>query len=255
MNNFMSSHFHPGLRGQQQEKIPSDPESGSLSLSGQNDSFGILPGVVNPQRAPNSSQEVFPLPSSLANILEDTTVSEPEEEAGRESCDDSGSEGENKRGSNRNEHEEGCKSDSVGDDDDGDEVKDYDEVVVKPRPLNEVTSLTDKTSPWTSVLSDLDLGSLESVEETSEATLTPDNSEKWQIFNQQTPNCGEQHGCGRQGAKSSDSGDERTIEPEERRQGKESESHSENSLSPHKQDAGVTDDASSSQDKQPQTYP
>ncbi|CAG08977.1 unnamed protein product, partial [Tetraodon nigroviridis] len=45
---------------------------------------------------------------------------------------------------------------SVGDedDDDGDEDKDYDEVVVKPRPLNEVTSLTDKTSPWTSVLSD-----------------------------------------------------------------------------------------------------
>lgn len=253
------SSFLPGLRGQHQEKIPSDLESGSLSLSGQDDSSGILPGVVSPQRASNSSQEVLPLPSSLANILEDTTDSEPEEELGRQSCDDSGSEGENKQGSDRNEHEEGCKLDSAGDDDDGDEVKDYDEVVVKPRPLNEVTSLTDKTSPWTSVLSDLDMGSLESVEETSEATLTPDDSKKLQIFNQQTPNCDEQHGCGRQGAKSSDCGDERTIETEERRQGKESESHSdlshENSLSPHKQDAGVTDDASSSQDKQPQVYP
>lgn len=254
----MSSHVHPGLRGQHQEKIPSDLESGSLSLSGENDSSGILPGVVSPQRASNSSQEVFPLPSSLANILEDTTDSEPEEKMERQCCDDSGSEGENKQGSNRNELEEGCNLDTVGDDD-GDKVKDYDEVMVKPRPLNEVTSLTDKTSPWTSVLSDLDMGSLESVEETSEATLTPDDSEKLPIFNQQTPNCGEQCGCGRQGAKSSDCGDERTIETEERRQGKESESHSdlshENSLSPHKQDAGVTDDASSSQDKQPQPYP
>ncbi|XP_029699383.1 C2 domain-containing protein 3 isoform X2 [Takifugu rubripes] len=247
-----------GLRGQHQEKIPSDLESGSLLLSGQNDSFGILPGVASPQRASNSSQEVFPLPSSLANILEDTTDSEPEEETGQQSCDDSGSEGENRQESDGNEHEEGCKLDSVGDDDDGDEVKDYDEVVVKPRSLNEVTSLTDKTSPWTSVLSDLDMGSLESMEETSEATLTPDDSEKLQIFNQQTPNCDEQHGCGRQGARSSDCGEtegERTIETEERH-GKESESHSdlshENSLSPHKQDVGVTDDASSSQDKQPQ---
>lgn len=259
MKAFMSSHFHPGLQGQHQANIPSDLESVSLSLSGQNDSSGILPGVASPQRASNSSQEVFPLPSSLANVLEDTTDSEPEEETGRQSCDDSGSEGENKQESNRNEQEEGRKLDSVGGDDDGDEVEDYDEVVVKPRPLNEVTSLTDKTSPWTSVLSDLDMGSLESVEETSEATLTPDDGEKLQIFNQQNPNCGEQHGCGRQGAKSSDCGDERTIGTEERRQGKESESQSdlslENSLSPHKQDAGVTDDASSSQDKQPQVYP
>lgn len=202
---------------------------------------------------------MFPLPSSLANILEDTTDSEPEEEAGSQSCDDSGSEGENKQGSNGNEHEEGCKLDSVGDDDDGDEVKDYDEVVVNPRPLNEVTSLTDKTSPWTSVLSDLDVGSLESMEETSEATLTPDDREKFQILNQQNPDCGEQHECGRQGATSSDCGDERTIETDERRQGKERESQSdlshENTLSPHKQDAGLTDEASSSQDKLPQAYP
>lgn len=247
----MSSHFHPGLRGQHQEKIPSELERGSLSLSGQNDSSGILPRVASPQRASNSSQEVFPLPSSLANILEDTTDSEPEEETGRQSCDDSGSEGENKEGSDRNEHEEGCKLVSVGDDDDGDEVKDYDEVVVNPRPLNEVTSSTDKTSPWTSVLSDLDMGSLESVEETNEATLTPDDSEKLQISNQQ-------QGCGRQGATSSDCDDERTIETEER-QGKESESQSdlshENSSSPHKQEAGATDEASSSQDEQPQAYP
>lgn len=257
MKAFMSSHFHPGLRGQHQEKIPSDLESGSLSLSGQNDGSGTLPGVVSPQRASNSSQEVFPLPSSLANILEDTTDSESEQETGRQSCDDSGSEGENKQGSARNEQEEGCKLDSDDDDDDGDEVKDYDEVVVKPRPLNEVTSSTDKTSPWTSVLSDLDMGSLESMEETSEATLPPDHREKSSSL--QTPHRGEQRGPGTQGAKSSDGGDERTIDTEERRRGKESESYSdlshESSSSPQKQGAGVTEDASPCQHKQPQAYP
>ncbi|KAJ7995602.1 hypothetical protein DPEC_G00246290 [Dallia pectoralis] len=41
---------------------------------------------------------------------------------------------------------------------------DYEETVVEPRALNEVTSLTDRTSPWTSLLSDPDLGSLESLE-------------------------------------------------------------------------------------------
>ncbi|CAB1347917.1 unnamed protein product, partial [Coregonus sp. 'balchen'] len=41
---------------------------------------------------------------------------------------------------------------------------DYEETVVEPRPLNEVTSLTDRTSPWTSLLSDPDLASLESLE-------------------------------------------------------------------------------------------
>ncbi|KAI4887265.1 hypothetical protein NFI96_021660 [Prochilodus magdalenae] len=40
----------------------------------------------------------------------------------------------------------------------------FEETLVEPRPLNEVTSVTDRTSPWTSVLSDPDLGSLESLE-------------------------------------------------------------------------------------------
>lgn len=45
-----------------------------------------------------------------------------------------------------------------------DDDEDYDEVVVNQTPLNEVTSMTDRTSPWTSVLSDPDLASLESAE-------------------------------------------------------------------------------------------
>lgn len=54
-----------------------------------------------------------------------------------------------------------CYRLDVADDDD----EDYDEVVVNQTPLNEVTSMTDRTSPWTSVLSDPDLASLESVEQ------------------------------------------------------------------------------------------
>uniref|UniRef100_A0A3P8SCK6 C2 domain containing 3 centriole elongation regulator n=1 Tax=Amphiprion percula TaxID=161767 RepID=A0A3P8SCK6_AMPPE len=58
------------------------------------------------------------------------------------------------------EEQAGCRRDS---DDDDDDDEDYEEVVVKPRTLNEVTSLTDKTSPWTSIMSDPDLVSLGSL--------------------------------------------------------------------------------------------
>lgn len=250
-----SSHCHPGLRGQHLEMIPSIPESSSVSLCAQDDSPGSLPEVFSPQRASNSSGGVFPLPSSLANIPGDTTDSEPGEEADRRSCEDSGSESENEE--ERSEHEDGRRLGSVGDEDndDGDEDKDYDEVVVKPRPLNEVTSSTDKTSPWTSVLSDLDMVSLESVEETNEAILSP-----------AVGDCGEQNRCDGRDANSSagdasnaDCGDERTRQTEEKRRGKESESPSdlshEKSLSPHRQEATAFHYALSSQDKQPQAYP
>lgn len=200
----------------------------------------------------------------MANILEDATDSDPVEELGRESCQDSESESENKQGTDRNQHEKGCRLDSVGDD--GDEDNDYDEVVVKPRPLNEVTSLTDKTSPWTSVMSDLEMASLESVEEANEANLSPDDDESFQMFNKQIPNCDEQQGCDRQDANGSagdaseaDCIDDRTAQTEERRHEKESKSpmnlsHG-NNLLLHKQDATVTHDAPSSQDMQPQAYP
>uniref|UniRef100_A0A4W5LSQ4 C2 domain containing 3 centriole elongation regulator n=1 Tax=Hucho hucho TaxID=62062 RepID=A0A4W5LSQ4_9TELE len=66
--------------------------------------------------------------------------------------------------------EEGDKAPASEDDEGGgpreeeEEDGDYEETVVEPRPLNEVTSLTDRTSPWTSLLSDPDLASLESLE-------------------------------------------------------------------------------------------
>ncbi len=47
---------------------------------------------------------------------------------------------------------------------DEDEHEDFEETLIQPRTLNEVTSVTDRTSPWTSLLSDPDMGSLESLE-------------------------------------------------------------------------------------------
>ncbi|KAG9348505.1 hypothetical protein JZ751_002241 [Albula glossodonta] len=44
------------------------------------------------------------------------------------------------------------------------EEQEYEETVIEPRALNEITSVTDRTSPWTSLLSEPDLGSLESLE-------------------------------------------------------------------------------------------
>lgn len=257
------SHFHPGLQGQHLEMIPSDPESSSVSLCAQDDNSGSLPEVLSPQKASNSTREVFPLPSSLPNILVDTSDSEPEEDAGGKSCEGSGSESENEE--ERSEREDGRRLDSVGDED-NDEDQDYDEVVVQPRPLNEVTSLTDKTSPWTSVLSDLDMGSLESVEETNEANLSPAEAEKLHFLNQLTSDCSEQSGCDRRDANRSagdasdaDCGDERSRQPEEERREKESESPTdlsrETRLSPRKQEATANHYTSSSQDQQPQTYP
>ena len=85
------------------------------------------------------------------------------------------SQGEDQEEEDYNLQKAPSSEDESDDDDDGggcgqemgeedEEDGDYEETVVEPRPLNEVTSLTDRTSPWTSLLSDPDLGSLESME-------------------------------------------------------------------------------------------
>ncbi|XP_051966142.1 C2 domain-containing protein 3 [Xyrauchen texanus] len=51
-----------------------------------------------------------------------------------------------------------------GDKEEEDDHEDFEETLIQPRTLNEVTSVTDRTSPWTSLLSDPDMGSLESLE-------------------------------------------------------------------------------------------
>lgn len=51
---------------------------------------------------------------------------------------------------------------------DEDDSEEFEETLIEPRTLNEVTSATDRTSPWTTVLSDPDLDSLESLEATEQ---------------------------------------------------------------------------------------
>ncbi|XP_062872691.1 C2 domain-containing protein 3 isoform X1 [Trichomycterus rosablanca] len=46
--------------------------------------------------------------------------------------------------------------------------EEFEETLIEPRTLNEVTSVTDRTSPWTSILSDPDLDSVESLEVTEQ---------------------------------------------------------------------------------------
>ncbi|KAL2095989.1 hypothetical protein ACEWY4_008137 [Coilia grayii] len=46
-----------------------------------------------------------------------------------------------------------------------DDDEDFEETLLEPRTLNEITSLTDRTSPWTSLVSDADLGSLNGLRE------------------------------------------------------------------------------------------
>jgi len=64
------------------------------------------------------------------------------------------------------------------DEDDVDSDEDYEEMVVQPRPLNEVTCFTDQTSPWTSIVSDPELGSVESLEVPEGGCLDPAHGEE-----------------------------------------------------------------------------
>lgn len=60
--------------------------------------------------------------------------------------------------------DENKEEDEVDEDDD----TEFEETLIEPRPLNEVTSATDRTSPWTTVLSEPEHGSLESIESTEQ---------------------------------------------------------------------------------------
>uniref|UniRef100_A0A3Q3A8A3 C2 domain containing 3 centriole elongation regulator n=1 Tax=Kryptolebias marmoratus TaxID=37003 RepID=A0A3Q3A8A3_KRYMA len=77
--------------------------------------------------------------------------------------------------------------------DDEEKEEDYEEVVLKPRPLNEVTSLTDRTSPWTSILSDPELVSVESIEAPKDSDLSEDEDERRQAVDLETRSSEEKH--------------------------------------------------------------
>ncbi|XP_049431636.1 C2 domain-containing protein 3 isoform X2 [Epinephelus fuscoguttatus] len=186
-----------GLRGPHLETIPSDHQSSSTASLVEDSNTQTIPERISPpHRASNSSQEeVSPLHSPLPKMSENHTDSEPEEEKERQNhrvalCED---EVEGEDGT-------GCTQDEEAYDDDEDEDEDYEEVVVKPRPLNEVTSLTDKTSPWTSILSEPDLVSLESMEPPEELDQSEEDEEEERshMLNLQTHNCSGKHKCVRQ---------------------------------------------------------
>ncbi|XP_075956209.1 C2 domain-containing protein 3 [Anarhichas minor] len=188
VNNIIS-----GLRGNHLETIPSDPQSSSTTSPVGDDNAQTLPeSISSPRRASNSIQEdVSPLHSP--KMSEDHTDSEPEEEKDSRNHKVTVSEEENEEGTDEDgtSNTQDEEADDDDDDDEEDEDGDYEEVVVEPRPLNEVTSLTDKTSPWTSILSDPDLVSLEAPEE---PFLSEDEDERRQMV---THDCGGKHKCAR----------------------------------------------------------
>ncbi|XP_061828586.1 C2 domain-containing protein 3 isoform X5 [Nerophis lumbriciformis] len=73
---------------------------------------------------------------------------------------------------------EACRSPCSSEDDE----EDYEEFVVEPRHLNELTTLTDKTSPWNSIVSD----SVSIASECPEAELSQDNEDKSQNERQES---------------------------------------------------------------------
>ncbi|XP_070762183.1 C2 domain-containing protein 3 [Enoplosus armatus] len=255
VNNIIS-----GLRGHPLETIVSNTQSSSsTSPVADNNPQTIPESFCSPRRASNSSpDDVSRLLSPLPKMSEDRTDSEPEEQKDRRDCDVATSEDENEEGTDEGEDGTGCRRDEEADDDD--EEEDYEEFVVKPRPLNEVTSLTDKTSPWTSILSDPDLVSLESLEAPDEPDLSQDENEKRQMVNLPTSDWSGKHKRVRReesfngsagDASDTDRDDERTLQALDERQANSSnEGSGDEASSPTTQHATDTHDASCSPDIQ-----
>ncbi|XP_063762656.1 C2 domain-containing protein 3 isoform X2 [Eleginops maclovinus] len=192
VNNIIS-----GLRGHHLETIPSDHLSSSATSPVGDKNPHTIPETVSiPHRASYLSQEeeeeeeeeeeVSLLHSPLPKTSEAQSDSEAEEEKHERSYTVTVSEDENDEGAHQDGT--GCTRDEEADDDE--EVdEDYDEVVVNPRPLNEVTSLTDKTSPWTSIMSEPDLVSVESPEAPEGPDLREDEDEEMQAVELLTHDC------------------------------------------------------------------
>ncbi|XP_050921333.1 LOW QUALITY PROTEIN: C2 domain-containing protein 3 [Lates calcarifer] len=197
VNNIIS-----GLRGHHLETIPSNPPSFSTTSPAGSENHQTIPeNISSLRRASNSSQEdASILLSPLPKMSEDHTDSEAEEEKDRRSYTIVRvSEVEIEEGTDEDENGTDRGQDEDADDDDEGEDEDYEEVVVKPRHLNEVTSLTDKTSPWTSMMSDPDMVSLESLEAPEEPDLNQDEEERRQVVNVEPHDSSGKHECTRQG--------------------------------------------------------
>lgn len=173
-----------GIRGQHLETIASNPQSSSTVSPVRHNDFHVIPeSISSPRRASNSSHEDISQPlSPRPKLSEEHTDSEVEEEKDSQHCPAMVLDDENGEGLDDDEDGSDCRRDD--DDDEDEEEEDYEEVVVKPRHLNEVTSLTDKTSPWTSIISDPDLVSLVSMEVPEELDLSQDEEDKSHLTSQ-----------------------------------------------------------------------
>ncbi|XP_068173635.1 C2 domain-containing protein 3 isoform X2 [Antennarius striatus] len=248
-----------GLQEQQLGTIPSAVQSSSAtSLLGDNN-LQMIPESSSADRDVNVCQdEVLCLPSLLQEVCEDHTDSEPQESKDRQNYKISESADENEDEADREEDSTCSRQDKDADnDDDGD----FEEVLVKPRPLNDVTSLTDKTSPWTSILSDLEVGSSESLDSSQEPNLSQGEDEVQTSSEQKHSKQKERDGFSGSARESSDTDgdDKKTLKGCDERRAKQAESHDEGSSdersSPTTQDDAGTHDASSSptnQDSQQQ---
>ncbi|KAM6933309.1 C2 domain-containing protein 3 [Xenentodon cancila] len=224
-----------GLKGQHLETIPSTTQSSSSTSPGEHSGFQIIPeSISSPQRVVDvSSDAVSSLPLLPTEMSGDHPGAEPEEESDRRGSSADMSE---------EEHgEETSFRQDVEADDSEENDEDFEEVVVKPRPLNEVTSLTDKTSPWTSILSDPDLASVESVETLKESDCSEDEDKKRQVLNLETQELGGKHqgsdhhhsSDGSTGdASDSERDDERTLQGDKDLQSQTPKSHNKTSGDP-----------------------
>ncbi|XP_026185547.1 C2 domain-containing protein 3 isoform X2 [Mastacembelus armatus] len=250
-----------GLRRSHLETIPSNPESRSLP-SPEHNPQTIPEYISSPGRASTSSHtDVTPLPSPHPKSSEEQDF-ELENGMNQENHKVIVSEDETEE--EEDENLSGCRQDEEADIDE-EEDQDYDEVVVKPRHLNEVSSFTDKTSPWTSILSDPDLVSLESLKASEELGLSQDKDEKKQLVSLEALDCGGKHECpiqqesdsfnGSAGkASDTESDDERTLQAFDEKRGNGPSSSKKGSgntgRSPIKQHATDTHDASCSLNNQ-----
>uniref|UniRef100_A0A1A8J5Z0 C2 calcium-dependent domain containing 3 n=2 Tax=Nothobranchius kuhntae TaxID=321403 RepID=A0A1A8J5Z0_NOTKU len=154
-----------GLKKHHMETIPSDTDSPVEHHAPQ----VLAESVPGPPRDIEECPDIVsPLPSPPTAGSEDHTGSEPDE-------DEENSE--NDPPADELEDETSFRHKEAGDDEDEEKDEDYEEVVLKPRPLNEVTSLTDRTSPWTSVLSDPELVSVASSGTPKDSDLSEDEDD------------------------------------------------------------------------------
>ncbi|KAG7479192.1 C2 domain-containing protein 3 [Solea senegalensis] len=174
-----------GLQGIHLDTIASHLQSSSVTPSCENTNLLTIPESISSLSTnSNSSQEdVSPPPLLLPTTSEEHRGSEAEEDTNRQHYKCTVSDREDGESSDEEKDEVTCIRDEGAEEDEDD---DYDVVVVKPRHLNELTSLTDKTSPWTSFHSDPDLVSLESVEAPEEPDLSQDEDETKREANLET---------------------------------------------------------------------